>query len=174
MDLLAAATTLLGQLAVLSLVSIGGAHSVLPDIYRVVVTEHAWMTGAQFATLVALGQAAPGPNVLVIALVGQQIGGALLGVAAICAFVLPSSVLAYFVARADVKAAGSAWMAALKDGLAPVTVGLVLASGFVLVTGTGGGWPIHAVAAAAAILTATTRLSPLWLIGIGALVGVMT
>jgi chromate transporter len=164
---------LLGQLVVLSLVSVGGAHAVLPDLYRVVVTEQAWLSGTQFVTLVALSQAAPGPNVLVMALIGQQIGGLVLGVAALVAFCLPSSVLAYLVAHADVKAAGTRGMAAVKEGLAPVTVGLVLASGFVLITGTGGGWPIHAVGALAAILASTTRISPLALIVLGAAVGAL-
>jgi chromate transporter len=162
---------LLGHLAVLSLVSVGGAHAVLPDLYRVVVTEQAWLTGTQFTTLVALSQAAPGPNVLVMALIGQQIGGVALGVAALVAFCLPSSVLAYLVARADLRAAGARWARVVKEGLAPVTVGLVLASGFVLMTGTGGNWAIHAAGAAAAILTATTRASPLLLIALGAAIG---
>jgi chromate transporter len=162
---------LLAQLAVLSLVSVGGAHAVLPDLYRVVVTEQAWLTGTQFTTLVALSQAAPGPNVLVMALIGQQIGGLGLGVAALAAFCLPSSAIAYIVARADLKAAGTWWASAVKEGLAPVTVGLVLASGFVLMTGTGGSWAVHAIGALAAVLTATTRASPLLLIALGAAVG---
>lgn len=171
MDATAAAAALLGQLAILSLVSVGGAHAVLPDIYRLVVTEQGWMTGAQFATLVALSQAAPGPNVIVMALIGQHVGGAALGVAALAAFCLPSSVIAYAVARADVKAAGARWMTAIKEGLAPITVGLVLASGFVLATGGAGHWASFALTVAGAVLTATTRVSPLWLIAAGGVVG---
>jgi len=171
MDAFGTAATLLGQLAVLSLVSIGGAHAVLPDVYRLVVTEHGWMTGTEFATAVALSQAAPGPNVLVMALIGQYVGGPGLGIAALVAFCLPSSLIAYFAARADLKARGARWMRAVKEGLAPITVGLVLASGFILTTGTVGSGKTLAVAMATAFLASTTKLNPLWFIGVGALVG---
>lgn len=171
MEALTAAGTLLAHLAVLSLVSVGGAHSVFPDVYRLVVTEQGWMTGSDFATLVALSQAAPGPNVLVIALIGQRVGGAALGVAALVAFCLPSSLLAWLVFRADLRAAGTRWMRAVKDGLAPVTVGLVLASGFILATGSATHWSSYAIAMASAALASTTRMHPLWLIVVGAIVG---
>ena len=173
MDPLAAAGTLLAHLAVLSLVSVGGAHAVFPDIYRLVVTEHGWMTGADFATLVALSQAAPGPNVLVMALIGQRVGGAALGVAALAAFCLPSSVIAWLVIRADLKAAGTRWLRAVKDGLAPVTVGLVLASGFILATGSATHWTSYAIAMLSVVLASTTQIHPLWLIAGGAIVGVL-
>lgn len=171
MDALHTAAALLGQLMVLSLVSIGGAHAVLPDVYRLVVTEHAWMSGTEFATAVALSQAAPGPNVLVMALIGQYVGGLGLGIAALVAFCLPSSLIAYFAARADLKARGARWMRAVKEGLAPITVGLVLSSGFILTTGTVGSGKTLAIAMATAFLGSTTKLNPLWFIGVGALVG---
>lgn len=171
MDALGTAATLLGQLAMLSLVSIGGAHAVLPDVYRLVVTEHGWMTGTEFATAVALSQAAPGPNVLVMALVGQYVGGIGLGIAALVAFCLPSSLLAYLAVRADLKASGARWLRAVKEGLAPITVGLVLASGFILTTGTVGSGKTLAVAMSTALLASTTKLNPIWFIGIGALIG---
>ena len=173
MDALDSAATLLGQLAVLSLVSIGGAHAVLPDVYRLVVTEHGWMTGTEFATAVALSQAAPGPNVLVMALIGQSVGGLALGVAALVAFCLPSSLLAYLAVRADLKASGAPWLRAVKAGLAPITVGLVLASGFILTMGTAGSGMTLAIAMGSALLASTTRLNPLWFIGAGALIGAL-
>ena len=170
---LADAGTLLGHLALLSLVSVGGAHAVFPDIFRLVVTERGWMTGNEFATLVALSQAAPGPNVLVMALIGQRVGGIALGVAALVAFCLPSSVIAWLVARAHFRAAGARWARALRNGFAPVTVGLVLASGFILATGAATRWSLYAVAMAATVLASVTRLHPLWLIVAGALVGAL-
>jgi len=172
-DTLGAAGTLLGQLAVLSLVSIGGAHAVLPDIYRLVVTEHGWMTGPEFATAVALSQAAPGPNVLVMALIGQYVGGFALGVAALVAFCLPSSLIAYLAVRADLRASGAPWLRTVKAGLAPITVGLVLASGFILTMGMAGSGTTLAIALGSAALASTTRLNPLWFIALGALVGAL-
>jgi chromate transporter len=171
LDALGPAAALLGHLATLSLVSIGGAHAVLPDVYRLVVTEHGWMTGTEFATAVALSQAAPGPNVIVMVLIGQAVGGPLLGIAAFVAFCLPSSLLAYFAVRADLKASGAPWLRAMKEGLAPITVGLVLASGFILTTGTVGSVKTLGIAMATASLGSTTRISPLWFIGVAALIG---
>jgi chromate transporter len=173
MESLADAGTLLAHLALLSLVSVGGAHAVFPDVFRLVVTERGWMTGTEFATLVALSQAAPGPNVLVIALIGQRVGGAALGVAALVAFCLPSSVIAWFAARAHFRGAGTRLTRAIRNGFAPVTVGLVLASGFILATGSAGQWWIYAMAIASTVLASATRLHPLWLIVAGALVGAL-
>jgi len=138
-----------------------------------VVTERGWMTGTEFATLVALSQAAPGPNVLVIALIGQRVGGAALGVTALVAFCLPSSVIAWFAARAHFRAAGTRLTRAIRNGFAPVTVGIVLASGFILATGAGPhGW-IYLVAIVSTVLASVTRLHPLWLIVAGAVVGAL-
>ena len=173
MESLADAGTLLTHLALLSLVSVGGAHAVFPDVFRLVVTERGWMTGTEFATLVALSQAAPGPNVLVMALIGQRVGGVALGVAALVAFCLPSSVLAWFAARAHFRAAGTRLTRAIRDGFAPVTVGLVLASGFILATGAGAHAWIYAIAMVSTALASVTRLHPLWLIAVGAAVGAL-
>jgi len=173
MESLADAGTLLAHLALLSLVSVGGAHAVFPDIFRLVVTERGWMTGTEFATLVALSQAAPGPNVLVIALIGQRVGGAALGVAALVAFCFPSSVIAWFAARAHFRAAGTRLTRAIRNGFAPVTVGVVLASGFILATGAGPqGW-IYTIAIVSTVLASVTRLHPSWLIVAGAVVGAL-
>jgi chromate transporter len=173
METLESGGTLLGHLALLSLVSVGGAHAVFPDVFRLVVTERGWMTGTEFATLVALSQAAPGPNVLVMALIGQRVAGVALGVAALVAFCLPSSVIAWLAARAHLRTAGTRFARALRNGFAPVTVGLVLASGFILATGAGERWWIYALAMASTVLASATRLHPLWLIVAGALVGAL-
>jgi chromate transporter len=173
MESLADAGRLLAHLALLSLVSVGGAHAVFPDVFRLVVTERGWMTGTEFATLVALSQAAPGPNVLVIALIGQRVGGAALGVAALVAFCLPSSIIAWFAARAHFRGAGTRLTRAIRNGFAPVTVGLVLASGFILATGTAGHWWMYAMAMVSTVLASATRLHPLWLIVAGAVVGAL-
>lgn len=173
MEALADAGTLLAHLTALSFVSVGGAHAVFPDVFRLVVTERGWMTGTEFATLVALSQAAPGPNVLVIALIGQRVGGVALGVAALVAFCVPSSVIAWLVARAQLRAEGARWAQAVRTGLAPVTVGVVLASGFVLATGAAPDWRIYLVAMVSTVLASMTRVHPLWLIAGGAVVGAL-
>ena len=159
------------HLAVLSIVSVGGAHAMLPDIYRFVVIEHGWLSGQEFATLVALGQAAPGPNVLVTTLLGYQFGGLLAAIVAPLAFILPSSLAVYAFAHLHVRGGDAPWKTIAMQGLAPLTVGLVIASGVVLAQGAGAGVAGYVIAGTAAALTAFTRLHPLWFIAAGAAAG---
>jgi len=159
------------HLALLSIVSVGGAHAMLPDIYRFVVLEHGWLDGQEFAALVALSQAAPGPNVLVSALLAYQFGGLLAAIVAPLAFILPSSVATYAFAHFERRGGDAAWKRIGKQGLAPLTVGLVIASGIVLAQGVGAGLAGYAIAAAVACLVAFTRLHPLALIAAGAAAG---
>jgi chromate transporter len=159
------------HLALLSIVSVGGAHAMLPDIYRFVVIEHGWLGGQEFTALVALSQAAPGPNVLVSTLLGYQFGGLLAAVVAPLAFILPSSLATYAVAHFDRRGGAAPWKAIALQGLAPLTVGLVTASGIVLAQGAGAGLAGYAVTAAVAFLVAFTRLHPLALIAAGAAAG---
>jgi chromate transporter len=159
------------HLAVLSLVSVGGAHAMLPDIYRFVVIEHGWLSGPEFATLVALSQAAPGPNVLVSTLLGYQFGGLLAAVVAPLAFILPSSLVVYAFAHLHLRGGDAPWKTIALQGLAPLTVGLVIASGVVLAQGAGAGFAGYLVAGVVAALTAFTRAHPLWFIAAGAAAG---
>jgi chromate transporter len=96
-----------------------------------------------------------------------------LGVAALVAFCLPSSVIAWLAARAHFRGAGTRLTRAVRNGFAPVTVGLVLASGFILATGAGAYAWIYAIAMVSTALASVTRLHPLWLIVAGALVGAL-
>jgi len=161
------------HLAVLSIVSVGGAHAMLPDIYRFVVIEHQWLGGQEFATLVALSQAAPGPNVLVTALLGYQFGGLACAIVAPVAFILPSSLAVYAFAHMHVRGGDAPWKTIAMQGLAPLTVGLVVASGIVLAQGAGAGIAGYAVTAAVALLVAFTRVHPLLLIAAGAAAGLV-
>ncbi len=161
------------HLAVLSIVSVGGAHAMLPDIYRFVVIEYGWLSGQEFATLVAVSQAAPGPNVLVTTLLGYQIGGLACALVAPVAFILPSSLAVYAFAHAHVRGGDAPWKRIATQGLAPLTVGLVIASGVVLAQGAGAGLTGYAIAGVVAALTAATRWHPLWFIAAGAAAGVL-
>jgi chromate transporter len=159
------------HLALLSIVSVGGAHAMLPDIYRFVVIEHGWFNGQDFAALVALSQAAPGPNVLVSTLLGYQFGGLLAAVVAPLAFILPSSFATYAFAHLHVRGGDAPWKKIAMQGLAPLTVGLVVASGVVLAQGVGAGIAGYAITIVVALLVAFTRTHPLALIAGGAAAG---
>ena len=162
---------LAGDFAQLSLMAIGGAASVLPDMQRRVVSVHGWMSNAQFASLYALAQAAPGPNMLVVSLVGWKvagIAGALVATAAMCA---PACVLTFWADRFWRRRRGAHWQACMQVGLAPITVALLLASGCVLARTVDVNVAAAAITAASALLLVTTRIHPLWLIGAAALAG---
>jgi chromate transporter len=157
--------------AMLSLLAIGGAITTAPDMQRYVVGERGWLSDAQFTSSVAIAQAAPGPNVLFVAVVGWNIAG-LAGVAATLAgSLLPSATLALAANRLGDTRRDSRGMRAFSAGMAPLTLGLLLATGWILTE------PVRHSLGAMLLLPFTvlmllkTRLGPIWLVAVGAAVG---
>lgn len=154
--------------APLSLVSVGGALAILPEVHRQAVQVQGWMTDAEFAELFAIAQAVPGPNILVVSLVGWKVAGlvgALVALGAVCG---PSSLLTFGLAQALERYQRLTWLRALQAGLAPIAVGLVLASAVIL-SGAAATSPAAALAiASAALLLLRTKLNPLLLMAIAA------
>jgi chromate transporter len=163
---------ILGHFAAISLVAVGGATAVVPEIHRQAVEIGHWMTDQQFADLFAIAQAAPGPNVVFVALVGWQAAGfpgALIAMIGMCT---PSSILTFTVFRLWHRFKDRPWRQRVQDGLAPVTVGLIGASAFLLARAADINIWAALLTAASAVLTYGTRLNPLWLLGGGAVLGV--
>jgi chromate transporter len=156
--------------AAISMISIGGATSVTPEIHRRVVEQTHWMDNATFANLFAISQAAPGPNFLIVSLVGWQVDGAAGLIATTLAALIPSCLLAFFVGRMLKRVSAAPWFAVLQDALVPITIGLVAASGVVLARAAVGGVILALVAAAATALVVFTNRSPLWSFVFGMLV----
>jgi len=159
------------QFAGLSLVAFGGANAVIPEIHRQAVEVHHWMTNEDFAALFAIAQAAPGPNFLLSTLVGWKVAGlfgALTATAAMCA---PSCLLTFWVAKLWDRYRETEWRAAVGGGLAPVTVGFVFATAFVLVRAADADWRLALMTAASAGAVFYTKLNPLWCLGAAALLG---
>lgn len=163
---------LAGDFAVLSLLSVGGAATVLPEMHRMLVEANGWMSSREFAELFALAQAAPGPNVLVVSLLGLQAAGLSGAAVATLAMILPSSLLTFFADRLWRGERLSAWREVVDNGLAPITVGLIAAGGVLLALPSAGNPVALLVAGASALAVWRTRLHPLWLIAAGALAGV--
>ena len=159
-------------LAPLSLVAVGGANSVLPDIHRQVVGVHGWMTDREFADAFTLAQTVPGPNILVVSLIGWHVAGLPGAIVALVAMCGPSSVLALVVARSLSNVRVAFWRQRLQTGLGPLTIGLMLASGVVLARGA----DTHVLAFGATLVTTVvllrSKLHPLLLMGAGAAIGV--
>jgi chromate transporter len=163
---------LVGNFALLSLLAFGGANAVMPEMHRLAVDRHGWMSDAEFADLFALAQAAPGPNMMIVTLIGLRAAGVAGALAATAAMCTPSSVLTFAVARLVDRFRDSPWRGVLQDGLAPVTVGLVLGSGWVLTRATDHTAVAYALTAAAVVWALATRRSPLWLLAGAAVLGV--
>lgn len=159
--------------AMLSLLSVGGASSVLPEMHRTLVEVQGWMTGREFAELYALAQASPGPNVLVVSLFGWQAAGWAGAVVATLAMVAPSSVLTFYADRLLWRAPGAAaWREIIDNALAPITVGLIAASGVLLAGANIEHKTALLLTAACALISWRTRFHPLWLIAAGAVAGI--
>ncbi|HWI81701.1 chromate transporter [Ramlibacter sp.] len=166
----------------LSLLTVGGAVSAAPDMHRFLVDERGWLTDPQFSASIAIAQSAPGPNVLFVALmgwnVGQNAGGtgaALLG-AALClgGIMLPSTVLTYFATRWGHENRERRTVRAFKQGMTPIVIALLIATGFILATGSSFAlrhWPLWLLTIVATLVVWRTRIHLLWLLGAGALLG---
>ncbi len=161
------------QFLTLSLLSFGGANAALPDIHRRVVDVHGWMTNTEFTQMFALSQAAPGPNVLVVALIGWKVAGVIGGIVAMTAMCAPSSVLTYLVAHASDRFREAPLRVAIQNGLVPVTVGLIVASGYVLTVNTDHGVAAYVVTLVTFAVVLFTRVHPLWMLAAGGVAGAL-
>ena len=141
--------------AQLSLFAVGGANSVIPAMQHDLVDGHHWLDGPLFASLVAIAQAAPGPNAMVVGLVGWHVAGALGALLATVAFCGPPALLTVILGRGWSRIRTHRIGPLLTEGLAPITVGLVLASAFSLVRAQG----FHP---ATLLITSLAALVALW------------
>ena len=168
----------------LSLLSVGGAISTLPDMHRYLVERQHWLTDAQFNASVAIAQAAPGPNVLFIALMGWNIGMncgsawlGLLGVlVTMTGILLPSTTLTYLAASWGHSNRDLLVVRSFKLGMAPVVIGLLVSTGWIMAAAhqnLRSDWPLWLITAISALVVWHTRLHLLWLLGAGALAGIM-
>jgi chromate transporter len=161
----------------LSLLSIGGAMATAPEMHRYLVGQRGWLEDGEFTSAVALAQAAPGPNVLFVPVLGYQVAGLLGAAAALVGILLPSTLLSLGVSRWGARRRDTPGVRAFTAGLAPMTVALLFCAGWVLAlpfVGTTdhriGGLGLIALTM---VVMFTTRLGPIWLIGIGGVVGAL-
>jgi chromate transporter len=156
---------------VMSLFAVGGANSAIPEMHRVAVDVHHWLTDKQFADVFAIAQLSPGPNVLIVTLIGYTvagIGGALVATLSMC---VPTAVLAFYVSRFMRRSSHSRWPALIQASLVPLSIGLMGASGLILALTSDRTRAAALVTVGAAILATTTKLNPLWLLLAGGLLG---
>ena len=177
-------------LTLAALLAVGGAITTAPEMHRYLVDEKNWLTDASFSSSIALAQSAPGPNVLFVALMGWNIGlnagGGLsagphawaLGMMGVLitmvGIMLPSSILTYQATQWTHKNRNLRSVRAFKSGMAPIVIGLLVSTGWLLSAAHRDiqqDWKVWLVTAAATVLMLRTNLHLLWMIAIGGVLG---
>ena len=178
--------------ASLSLLAVGGAITTAPDMHRYLVDETGWLSDSQFTSSIALAQAAPGPNILFVALMGWNVGlnaaasqgggwhsatlAALGLLVAMLGIMLPSSILTYTATRWAHQHREMLAIRAFKSGMAPIVIALLLATAWLLTMShnqPARDWPLYALTLLTTLIVWRTKVHMLMLIGIGALLGAL-
>lgn len=163
--------TLFTLFASLSLVAVGGANSAIPEMHRVAVNLMGWMTDKQFADFFAIAQLSPGPNVIIVTLIGFHVAGFAGAGVAIAAMCGPTCVLAYLVTRTWNRFKDARWRIALQAGLVPVSLGLIAASAYVLARAADHNVYAFVITVITAAVAFFTRVNPLWVFAVAAAIG---
>jgi chromate transporter len=157
--------------AVLSFFAVGGINTLLPEMHRQAVEVHGWMDSQRFADLFAIAQAAPGPNLIVVTLIGWEVAGFAGAAVATLAILAPTSVVTYYVGQIWHRFRFARWRIAIQNGLVPVTIGLVAAAAFVLARATDTSVVAVLLTLGTAIAVYFTRIHPLLFLALGAGLG---
>ena len=162
---------LAAHLALLSSISFGGFPSVLPDV-RNLVMANGWVSDQEFANFFAISQIVPGPNmILMMSFVGLKVGGLPGAITSAFATFGPPCLMYYTSYRLWDRFRDRPWQQIVRLGLAPLTIGLIIAGGYVMARAADTGWQSVVVTAAAAALMLATRVNPLWILGMGGALG---
>ncbi|MGH9697698.1 MAG: chromate transporter, partial [Bryobacteraceae bacterium] len=142
--------------ALMSLFAVGGANAAIPEMHRVAVEVQHWMSDKQFSDVFAISQLSPGPNVLIVTLIGYSVAGISGALAATLAMCVPTAVLAYWVSRLLRRSTQSRWPLIIQRALVPLSIGLMGASALVLALTSDRTWAAGIVTAAVAALAFAT------------------
>ena len=157
--------------ATMSLFAVGGANSAIPEMHRIAVDVNHWLTDKQFTDVYAIAQLSPGPNVLIVTLIGYSVAGILGALVATLAMCVPTAVLALIVSRFLTRASQSRWPSIIQAALVPLSIGLMGASGFILARSSDQTVVAALVTVGAAVLASVTKLNPLWMLVAGGCLG---
>jgi chromate transporter len=163
--------TMAGHFALLSLFAIGGANAAIPEMHRLAVVSLHWMSDRQFSDMYAIAQVSPGPNVIIVTLIGYHVAGLIGAVTATVAMCGPTCVLAFWVARFWDRFKDAPWRTAIQSGMVPLSIGLIAASAFVVARAADRNLIAAGVTVAAAVVASMTRINPLWVFVAGGILG---
>ncbi|WP_029002597.1 chromate transporter [Azorhizobium doebereinerae] len=164
-------TDVVVQFFLISFLAIGGANAVIPELHRMAVENHRWMTDTTFADLFAIAQVTPGPNVLLVTLIGWYVAGIPGAIGATLAMCVPAGAMAFAMSRVSHRFRDAPLRIAIQRGLSALTIGVVLASAWILMQASDVNWLCYAVTAVSVAGSLATRWHPLWWIGFGAALG---
>ncbi|AZN68271.1 chromate transporter [Acinetobacter haemolyticus] len=156
----------------LSIVAFGGGNAILPEMQHQVVTVHQWMTAEQFSSLFAMAQAAPGPNMMIVPLVGWHVAGPAGLLATSIAKFGPSSVLTIYALKFWQRFKDHPLRARFEQALRPITVGLVLVSAWLIADASVQNILLVLIVILTAVLGLFKKIHPLWVMILGAGLGV--
>jgi chromate transporter len=162
---------LAGYFAMMSLLAIGGGNAAVPDMHRLVVEVMHWMSDRQFADMFAIAQVTPGPNVLIVTMIGYHVAGlagALVTTLAMCG---PSCAFAYVMGKVWERFKQARWRVVIQAGMFPISIGLIGATAVVVTRATAASIGAVALIVVTAAITFKLRLNPLWIFAAAALLG---
>jgi chromate transporter len=162
---------LVGVFAYLSLLTVGGGMAAFPEMKTLTVDVHAWLNSAQLTHLYSVGQLAPGPNMMMIIAIGQWVAGPLGAILVVIAFFAPTAVFTFIVGRWWTRLEAWPWRTSVERGLAPVSIGLLLAGCFSLAKGAIFGLETASIAIVVLLILLQTKINPALLVLGGAVVG---
>jgi chromate transporter len=163
--------TLAGHFALMSLFAIGGANAALPEMHRLAVEVMHWMTDRQFADMFAIAQVTPGPNVIIVTLIGYHVAGLTGALVATLAMCGPTCIFAFFIGGIWERFKDARWRGIIQAGMVPVSLGLIGASALVIARVAAQHWAAVAVMVVTATVTYKLRINPLWIFLAAALLG---
>jgi chromate transporter len=159
--------------AYLSLLTVGGGMAAFPEMKILTVEVHKWLTFPQLIHIYSVGQMAPGPNMMMIVVIGQWAGGLLGAIVTLIAFFGPTALLAFTVARLWKRLEKWPWRKSIQEGLAPVSIGLLLAGCFTMAKGSVTGLDTGAIAVGVLLVLLQYKINPALLVVAGAGVGIL-
>lgn len=151
----------------ISLMAIGGANAVVPEVHRQIVEILGWMDAPTFARLFAIAQAAPGPNVMLASIVGWHVAGIGGLLVATAAMLLPSSLLSLACSRGLQRFSDNRIVRVVTLALVPIALGLMLASGAVAMLAADAGLFGFMITVATAFVTYRSKVNPLVPMAVG-------
>lgn len=162
-----------GHFAMLSMIAIGGALSMSPEMHRYLVDTRGWLSHQQFTDSITLAQAAPGPNILFVTLMGWQMAGPVGAAVATVGMMLPSSIITYYANRWSTQRDDSRLVQAIRIGLSPIAIGFTGSAGWIIAVNNDVRWTLVATTVATVVVVMRSKFNPLWLIAAGALLGIL-